>query len=149
LFLQRAIQISRAVVHEQSEPICGKGVRGVLNSFRTTALKYLRLFFAVSLLAPSFNSDATLHHAKAPYLSPSQSVLLQTLQTKPAVVRSLRLQQTDGHPVDVHPAVESVGIRPGYVAVARFPLGGPLNPESRKVGWQARAPPVTVMLAMI
>ena len=119
----------------------------MLKGFANVVSRYLFLVLAASLLAPIFNSDPSLKQAESTILSVPQSVLLQTLQTKYAAVRPQRLNQHDSHPMDVHPAVEIANFTPNYVKAARFSFTGKSNPGSANVGWQARAPPFSVMPA--
>jgi len=117
----------------------------VLISFANKVSRYLRLVIAASLLASVFNSDPSLNQVETTNFSAPHSVLLQTLQTKYAAVRPQRLDQHDDHPLDVHPAVEKAGFTPNFVKAARFRFPGKSNPGSAKVGWQARAPPFSIM----
>lgn len=114
----------------------------MLNGIRVVVSRYLCLFIAVSFICSALTSGPAFKRAEATNLSVPHSVLLQTLQTKHAVVSSRKLRQTDGHPVDVHPKVEDVGILPRDWIVAHRRLEGTSKPESRTVGWQARAPPI-------
>lgn len=112
-------------------------------------LRHLCLIFAVTLLASVFNYEPTPQQAETSNISSPHSVLLDTLQPNHAVVRSFRLDQNDAHPMDVNPAVESTSFRPDYMKVVRFSFVGKSDSETAKVGWQARAPPISIMSAKL
>ncbi len=121
----------------------------MLNGIRVVLSRYLCVFFAVSFIGSALTSGPAFKRADATNLSVPHSVLLQTLQVKHAVVSARKLRQTDVHPVDVHPAVEAVGILPRYRIVAHRRLDGTSKPASSTIGWQARAPPIPIIPATL
>jgi hypothetical protein len=122
-----------------------EGVRRVLKSFANVVSRCLYLVLAASLLAALVNADPSFKRAETTNFVASHSVLLQTLQTKYAAVRPQTLDKHDEHPSDVHPAVESASFAPNNIMAARFSLSGKSNRGSAATGWQARAPPFSIM----
>lgn len=122
-----------------------EGVRRVLKRFANVVSRCLCLVLAASLLAALVNADPSFKRAETTNFVASHSVLLQTLQTKYAAVRLQTLDKHDEHPLDVHPAVESASFTPNYVKAARFSLSGTSNRGAARIGWQARAPPFSIM----
>ncbi len=117
----------------------------MLKSLAGVVSRYLFLALTVSLFVANFSSDTSLKQTNNTNYSAPHSVLLHTLQSKYATVRSLRIEQHDSHPVGLHPAVERASIPPNYAEVSRFTPSGRSKPGTAKVGWQARAPPFSAM----
>ena len=116
-------------------------IRGLSNMMA----RHLCLIFVVSaILASAFNDESTIRRAETSNLYAPTSVLLHMLQTKHAVIRSLRLDQNDEHPMDEHPTVQRASLSPDYIKAARFPLVGRSNHEPSRIGWKARAPPISI-----
>jgi hypothetical protein len=122
-----------------------EGVRRVLKRFANGLSRYLCLVLAASLFAALVNADPSFKRAETTNFVASHSVLLQTLQTKHGAVRPQTLDKHDEHPLDVHPAVESASCAPNYIKAARFSFSGKSNSGLAKIGWQARAPPFSIM----
>ena len=117
----------------------------MLKRFANVVSRCLCLVLAESLIAALVNADPSFKRDEATNFVASHSVLLQTLQTKYAAVRPQTLDKHDEHPLDVHPAVESASFAPNCVKAARFSLSGKSNPGPARIGWQARAPPFSIM----
>ena len=113
----------------------------MLKGFANVVSRYFCLVLVASLLAALINAGPSFKRAAATNFAAPHSALLQTLQTKYAAVRPQTLVIHEGHPLDVHPVVESASFTPNYVKAARFSFSGKSNPGSAKIGWQARAPP--------
>ena len=117
----------------------------MLRGFAKEVSGYLCLLLAALALLSTFYNDQSLKQAETTSFSAPHSVLFFTQQTKFVTVRPLQQVQPDGHPIDVHPAVECASFSPPYAKAAPFSFTGKSNPGPRGVGWRARAPPLPIM----
>lgn len=117
----------------------------MLSGFAKAVARILRFALAASLLLLLVQTDPSFTQAQTTSLSAPQAVLLLTQQSRFAAVRPQKPDHPDGHPLDLHPAVAGAAFTPRLAKAAPTGLSRRTIAAPKPVGWQARAPPASIM----